>query len=86
MYALRTGTDYLSDLKHFDSSCTIEFIILNIITNYSSLLNVEKCFDYFHIKKRKNVTISVKLPTENLDFLNDALSSMALQSPKVSKL
>jgi len=28
------------------------------------------------------VTISVKLPTENLDFLNDALSSVFLQDPE----
>lgn len=45
-------------------------------------MTIEKCLNSFHAKERKHVTIPVKLLLENLDFLNDALSSMALQSPK----
>lgn len=82
MCNLRTWTEHPSGLRHFDCSYTIEFMICNIFANYYSLVTIEKCLNCFFTKKRYNVTISVKLPTENLDFLNDALSSMFLQSPK----
>lgn len=67
-------------LRNFDCSCTINFVIRNIFTNYSSLVTIEKCFNCSVTTKEKKHTISVKLPTENLDFLYDALlSSMFLQ-------
>ncbi|KAL5237753.1 hypothetical protein ACI65C_005163 [Semiaphis heraclei] len=79
MCNLRTWTEHPSGLRNFDCSCTIEFMIQNIFSNYFSLVSTRKCTNCSFTKKRKMVTISVKLPTENLDFLNDALSSMFVQ-------
>lgn len=83
MCTLRTWTEHPSGLRNFDCSCTIEFMIRNIFSNYFSLVTKRKCLNCSFTKIRKNVTISVKLPTENLDFLNDALSSMFLQDPEI---
>jgi len=82
MCTLRNWTEYLSGLRNFDCSCTIEFMIHNIFLNYFSLVTIRKCLGCSFTKKRKCVTISDKLPN-NLDFLNDALSSMFLQGNKL---
>jgi len=57
-------------------------MIRNVFSNYFSLVTIRKCLNCSFTKKIKFVTISVKLPTDNLDFLNDALSSMFLQYSK----
>lgn len=69
-------------MRNFECLSIIIYIVKNILTNYFSLLTVEKCLNFAHTKKGKNVQISVKLSKENLDFLNDALSSMIFESPK----
>ncbi|CAI6372314.1 unnamed protein product [Macrosiphum euphorbiae] len=82
MCTLRTWTEYPGGLRNFDCSCTMAFMTRNLFSNYFSLVTVRKCLNCSFTKKRKLVTILVKLPTENLDFLNDALSSMFLQNHK----
>lgn len=53
MCVLRTETEHPSGLKNVIWSCTVEFIVRNIFTNYPLLLNVEKCLNGFHIEKKK---------------------------------
>lgn len=82
MGTLKTWNEHPSGLRNFDCSCIMAFMIQNIFTNYFSLVTIKKCLNCSFTKRRENVTISVKLPTENLDFLNDALTSMFLDDPK----
>lgn len=61
-----------------------QIYIKKILTSYPSLISAEKCNNCSVNKKMKNITISIKMPTENLDILGDALSFMNPTSLKNS--
>jgi len=86
MGTLRNWTQHSSGLRNFDCSCTIDFMIQNIFSNFCSLMTTKNCLNCSFTKKRKNVTISVKLPKDNLNFLNYVLSSMFLKNPMTCQI
>jgi hypothetical protein len=82
---LQPWTELASGLRNIACSSTIEYIIRKIFINNPSLVTKETCNHCAYEKKRNNITISVNLPTQSLDFLNDALSSI-LQKKKIKNV
>lgn len=82
MSELQSWSEHPSGLRHLDCSSTAEYIIQKVFTNYPSFTTIEKCCNCSYTKKEKHTTITVNLPTDDFDFLNDALLSYFKENTK----
>jgi hypothetical protein len=73
---LQLWTELANGFRNISCSITVEYIIGKIFTNNLSLVIKETCNHCAYERKRNNITISVNLLIEGLDFLNGALSSI----------
>lgn len=82
MSELRSWSKHSSGLRHLNRSSTAEYIIRKVFTNNPSLTTIEKCCNCSYRMKKKNITITVNIPTDDFDFLNDALLSYFIQNTR----
>ena len=65
----------LGDTVTVDTACNVIYLIDKLFAKHPSYTEERTCSKCNHVPSRSVTTINVNLPTDNLIFLNDALTS-----------